>query len=369
MSFLKKIFSSKKEEFEEAIVLLEESSPSCPITAVVEQDNRVAYLYLWGPKGFDLKSCWIRNLKEAPQEIESSILKKGIPPMMPEENCKSIFGRNPLNKADLNLVWLEEGDGVALLESGEPLAIIPSWSGYSGFNGYSKEAKGHGEFAWELTRSNDMHSRIKTSTVFWDSWRSEINPFQIEQPKLLNAYNAIFGESDRYFSIEGENGLPRGVYFFERKEKVVFASVGVSLIPMPQVEVHTENRFDLNRIEIGLMLNFQLSESNIQNITQWFGNICSIPWQNLTFLSEGHTVFFDAFNHASFKSVLLTNKLSVLPNVELENYNNSHVHFLWLVPITEKERQFAIDNGSTSLINRLNTLGQEIYSLDRKASI
>ena len=371
MSFIKSIFRSKKKEYQEATVLLEETSPCCPITAIVEQDNRVAYLYLCGPEGssFGVKSCWIRNLDEAPDKVESKLLEKGIPAMMPQDNCLHPSGLEPLSKNHLRIVWLEEGDGAALLENDEPLAIISSWGGNGNFYGYSKESKGEGNFAWELNSSNEMLQRIKDSQNFWDSWEHEINPFQTQQPKILNVYKYFFGDSERYFAIADKEGAPRGLYVIEGPKKTVFATVALSLSPMPQIEMYAENRFELNRIELGLMLNSKYCESHIQSIAEWFSGTCSIPWKNITFLGEGHTIMFDAFDHPNFKSVLLTKKISTLPELSIENYRNSVVNFLWLIPITEKERQFAIDNGSDSLIEKLNNIGEEVLSLDRSGTI
>ncbi len=371
MSFLKNIFGSNKEDFEKPNVLLEEPSPSCPITAIIEQDNRTAYLYLWGPEdsSFGVKSCWIRNLKEAPDDVESKLMEKGIPPMLPKRSCVNPLGLDKLKKEDLTLVWLEEGDAVALLEKGQPIAIIPSWSGQGGFYGYSKECKGEGEFAWELNTSNEMLQRVNSAQNFWDLWESEINPFQILQPKILAIYDEHFGESEKYFAIDDEQGAPRGLYVLEGKQKTVFATVALSLSPMPQIEMYTENRFDLNRIELGMMLGSEHCESNIQTVASWFSGACAIPWKNITFLGEGHTIAFDAFNHPKFKSVLLTSKVAVLPKVEMENYNNSRINFLWLIPITEKERQYAIDEGSESIIDKINEIGNDVFSLDRKELI
>ena len=42
---------------------------------------------------------------------------------------------------------------------------------------------------------------------------------------------------------------------------------------------------------------------------------------------------------------------------------------LWLIPITETERQFAIDNGSYVLLKKLNEIGEDIFSLEREEII
>jgi len=37
-----------------------------------------------------------------------------------------------------------------------------------------------------------------------------------------------------------------------------------------------------------------------------------------------------------------------------------------MIPISESERTFVIENGSSELIKELNLIGEEIYNLERK---
>jgi len=66
------------------------------------------------------------------------------------------------------------------------------------------------------------------------------------------------------------------------------------------------------------------------------------------------------------KIAICTNKLNVLPKVELEPFRNSPINLLWMIPISESERTFVIENGSSELIKELNLIGEEIYNLERK---
>jgi len=99
MNFFTKLFSSRSKALQKAQVLLEVQSPTCPITAIVEQDKRVAYFYLYGPEHlkYGIKSCWIRNLKKAPIKLETQLMNKGIPPMLPKAFCKFPEGQNRRN--------------------------------------------------------------------------------------------------------------------------------------------------------------------------------------------------------------------------------------------------------------------------------
>lgn len=361
------LFSRKGKEPEKPEVLLSLRSHSCPITAIVEQDNRVAYFYLWGDtEQFGVKSCWIRNLSEAPKQREEKLMNKGIPPMMPKAYCKHPEGQAKLNKEDLEIVWLEEGDGAALLERGAIVAIIPAWSGQSDFSGYARDCIGTGDFAWELGAQNEMPARIASAREFFNSWHATVNPFQTLQPELLSIYEEIFGKSDRYFAIDREEWPPKGVYLQVGERRIVFATVAVSLRPQPAAEMYVDNRNNVNRIELGLIVNTGLAEERIKEIASWISGQTNIPWDNITFLGEGHTINFDAFQSPTLHAVLLTSKLDKLPEVALPDYRGSVTNFLWMVPISARERDKIMADGSESVIPLLNQIGEEIFNLDRQ---
>lgn len=370
MSFFKKIFSPK-EEIQKAEVLLEEQSPSCPITAIVEQDNRVAYFYLFGSEksNFGVKSCWIRNLKPAPKELEENLMNQGIPPMLPKEFSKFPKGQEKLDKNDLKIIWTEEGDSAALLVKNEIVSIIPIWSGQNGFYGYAKNCIGEGNFAWELTESNIFIERIEKSRQYWSFWDDELTPFQIQQPIILGAYDEAFGNHDKYYAIDGNKWPPRGLYLRKSKSNTIFATVGLSLIPMPKIEMYSENRFESNRIELGITLDSVFSDKDIQQMAEWISGQSYIPWNNITFLGEGHTINFKAFNSKKYNSVVLTNKLDILPKPELDDYRESKINFLWMIPISEKERNEIIHNGSDGILKKLNDIGDRVFSLEREEII
>ncbi|MEM9548511.1 MAG: suppressor of fused domain protein [Bacteroidota bacterium] len=367
MNFFKKLFFTKKPKVEEAKIILEERSPLCPITAIVEQDNRVAFFYLYGPdqSHFAVKSCWIRNLQGAPVEVEEKLMDEGIPPMMPKKFCKFPEGQQKLEKDNLRIIWTEEGDSAALLENNEIIAIIPIWGGQNGFFGYARDCISEGTFASELKSENVFPIRIKKAEAFWKSLSEDTTPFMIEQPKLLKYYNETFGKSDKYYAIDNSEWPPKGLYLRKGESKIVFATVGLSLIPMPTVEMYYDNPFDFHRIEFGIILEAKLSDDDLQNIAEWISGITDIPWDNITFLGEGHTVSFKPLKASKFSSAVLTKKLNVLPKPNLQKYRDSEINFLWMVPISERERNHIMENGSDEVIEKLGEIGNLIYSLDR----
>ena len=80
--------------------------------------------------------------------------------MQPADFCHYPEGEEPLKSDELNIIWTEEGDGAALFANETLLAIVPSWSGFGGFFGYARSAKGSGGFAWEISPGNQFVNRI-----------------------------------------------------------------------------------------------------------------------------------------------------------------------------------------------------------------
>ncbi|WP_316844387.1 suppressor of fused domain protein [Pedobacter psychrodurus] len=367
MSLLKKLFSPGKEKIPVSEVLLEFRSPGCPITAIVEQDERVAYFYLWGDKdtSFGVKSCWIRNLTTAPVNIETDLIKKGIPPMLSSSFCKYPQGQTPLNSEDLEIVWLEEGDGAALLEKGEIIAIIPAWSGNGDFCGYARDCKDHGEFCWELTTTTELINRVKSAQEYWCLWDNDQTPFEIKQPQLLNSYVEILGNSDRYYAIDGNEWPPKGLFLKTGDFNDVFVTVGLSLLPMPVVEMYSENPEQINRIELGLILKSGLQQTELDKLGGWISGQADIPWKGITWLGNGHTVTFKELKNTKITAVILVKDLNVLPKFALDDYRGSPINVLWMIPITENERNHVIENGCETLIEKLNSIGTEVFNVYR----
>src|SRR5690606_37841067 len=132
----------KDHSMSEPRILKEEVGPNGNIRALVEDDGRSVHLYLEGTSEdhpFGVRSCWVRNLRAAPTLIEAERMQAGLAPMLPARNCVDPEAGRPLRAEDLEFLWFESGDGVALLEKGDVLAVIPPWSGKAGFAGYARD--------------------------------------------------------------------------------------------------------------------------------------------------------------------------------------------------------------------------------------
>ncbi len=352
-------------------ILIQRHSPSCPIVAVVEQDESLAYFYLFSTNEsspFGMKSCWVRNLVTAPEGRDVEAMEKNLPPVLSAPYCKFPKGQKPLAAENLAIVWLEEGDGAALLENGEILTIIPSWSDFKRFMGYARDCKGDSSLCWELTEENVLHERIEKAQQYWKLWNTETHPFTKLQPQTLAIYEKEWGVESKYFAIDGGNWPPKGLYVNEHNAHTIFATLGVSIVPQPQVELYYDEPNNFNRFELALKIKTaNLADNGINPIGSNISGTTTIPWNNITWLGEGHTINFEGFNHPNFKAAILTQKLEVLPAISLADYRESKVNIFWLIPITDAERNFAEEHGSDALLVALNMIGEVVFDLARKS--
>ena len=138
------------ERSQETTTLLDSVSPYGSRRLTVEYDGCTTAAYLHDESKV-IGATWIANHVRAPQVTDEARLDSGQAPLMPEAHTKQPRGRPPLDAGALKALWFEEGDGVALLERGTLLAVIPGWSDMSrGMPGYSRDVVGQTPFGWSL---------------------------------------------------------------------------------------------------------------------------------------------------------------------------------------------------------------------------
>jgi hypothetical protein len=202
-----------------AEVLLEQDGPNGNLYAVVESADDVCYLYLHGAanSNFKTRALWVRNHCAAPDNIDPARMRAGKAPLNPARFCRHPEGL-PIPEAEsLQLVWLPEGNGVALLEHDEILAIIPPWSGTKGFDGYSRDSVGQGPLAWEFELGNVLIQRIEDAQRYWRQW-DEDDPWSGIQSSLLSTIESALGSHSHYYAIDGGEWPPKGLIRIARSE-------------------------------------------------------------------------------------------------------------------------------------------------------
>jgi hypothetical protein len=342
-------------------VLLDSVSPYGSRRVVVEYDGSTTSAYLHDKAGA-IAATWIANHQAAPETVDVARLRSGVAPEMPAEHTKYPQGTPVTAAKSLTAVWLEEGDGVAILADGEPLAVLPGWSDLSkGMPGYSRDVIGQTPFGWSLDDALEgLERRIAQSAQFW-RWRASAGSWALYQQALLGHLLTRLGPGGAYWDVSGGKTPMVGVSErpeLPRRQYTVLSTVGMSCQRMPVIEQTGDGAASRARIELALATTMPSAEA--ARIFLWLGQL---PWRDMTWLGSGHSI---AWYHerATFPlgggndAVLLLDDASRLPGPEvprLDGFRSSNepVRWLWLIPINERERTLARERGSASLITQL----------------
>jgi Suppressor of fused protein (SUFU) len=290
-------------------------------------------------------------LCEAPADLDRTRMMAGSPPANPRTYCRTPQPQ-PLPSAEsLRFVWLPEGNGVALYEADDLLAIIPPWSGVKGFDGYARDAVGTGPLAWELSAENVLRERFAKADEYWQLWDGNLWPRV--QAELIERLEAAFGPQVKYYAIDGGNWPPKALVRFSTDDAVVLISIGVSLRPQPAVEMGTDTPEKLRRIEIGAVLPKTWPETAIKKFGAYLSGQSNLPWSKYTWFGAGHTIPCDSWQNSKFTSALLCDRHPAIPQLDLGMQFGDPVNLLWFLPITEPELQIAMNTSSAALLAKL----------------
>ena len=321
--------------------LLFETSPYGNLDAIAQHDGRVLYLYLSGDDTFGTRACWVRNLVEAPYVLDIVDLENGVPPLMPRTHCRSSAGQ-PLPIAEsLQFVWLEEGNGVALFEHEELIAVIPPWSGSDGFHGYATQCVAESPLAWPMPDHPELFKRIENARQFWLACASEsAHPYAILQPQLMKIFRAHYGDELEYYSLDAGHFPPCGAALFRAEDSILLTSVGMSFRPQPNVELFVESPSELRRIELAIQINADASASELQNLLQQFSGLVGHPWKGFTWFGPGHSCRMTALAGLAGEqcdTALLVPEHQKHPEspIPMPEFRGDPIQLLWLDPVTE----------------------------------
>jgi len=336
--------------------LLEVVNPNGNIQAVVESDGHVCYFYLFSKPetGFGTKSVWVRNHVGAPKLLDPDRPKAGLPPINPASHCRQAQGLPIPCQESLRVVWLPEGNGAALYEDSELLAIIPPWGGTGGFHGYAREAVGDGPLAWALTDTNVLITRFAEAESYWHRWE-EHDLWQNTQSSLMEYAEKCLGKHSNYYAIDGMQWPPKALIRIPRGNSVVLLTIGVSLRPQPSVEMSTETPELFRRIELGAVLPLAWSDDAIKQFASYLSGQSNYPWNRYSWLGPQHTMPCDAWQNRRYTFALLSREHPGVPELDLGTLFNDPVKALWFIPLTAQERERAVEH-------RTEFIGQQISS-------
>lgn len=343
------------------VVLLDSESPYGSRRVLVEYDGVTTAAYVHDAEGA-IAATWIANHGPASQAVDLAGLGAGQAPQMPADHTRYPDGLPPLEPESLRALWLEEGDGVAILENDQPLAVIPGWSDMStGMPGYARDIIGQTPFGWSLgTAMEGLGPRVSGAEQFW-RWRADPSTWASFRQAVFGHLLSRLGPGGKYWDVSGGKQPLVGVS--ERPPTAqrpysVLSTVGMSCQRMPVIEQAGPAAAGQARIELALATTMPSAEA--ARIFLW---LAQYPWREVTWLGSGHSIPW-YHEPSTFPlgggnaAVLLLDDPGRLIGPEISSLDgftisDEPVRWLWLVPISERERLLAASRGSASLITHL----------------
>jgi hypothetical protein len=360
------IMRSGLESAQRPATLLESVNPYGSRRLTIEYDGVTTAAYLHDESSV-ISATWIANHVRAPHTADARRLRDGQAPLMPAARTKHPRGRPPLDAASLKALWFEEGDGVAVLEGGTLLAVIPGWSSMArGMPGYCRDVIGQTPFGWALDDALEgLGPRVERAKDYWQWRQSPAGWGQFQQAALTHLTGRL-GPGAHYW--DATQGQRPSVGISERPPEhgrpySVLSTVGMSAQRMPVVEQVIDDPADYCRIEIALATTLPAGTAAL--IFLW---LAAYPWRAVTWFGPGHSVrWYDQATNfplgGGYEGVLLLDDPSGLPGPaapDLSGFtvDGDPVRWLWIIPISERSRQLARERGSASLVRRLAVEGR-----------
>jgi hypothetical protein len=342
-------------------ILLESTSPYGSRRVIVEYDGSTTAAYLHDGDTA-IAATWIANHGPAPASTDLDRLSAGHAPQMPAGHTKRPDGRPVPQPAELRALWLEEGDGVAVLERNELLAVLPGWSSMArGMPGYSSDIIGQTPFGWSLDDAMEgLGPRAAAAEEYW-YWRADQGAWAGFQRAMLGHLLARLGPGGRYWDVSGGRQPLAGVSerpATPRRPYGVLSTVGMSCQRMPGIEQTGDAAAGRSRIELAIATT--MPSASAARIFLW---LAQYPWREMSWLASGQILPW-YHEPATFPlgggnaAVLLTDDPGALPGPEVPDlsgfsFSEEPVRWLWLIPVSERERLFARDRGLASLVTQL----------------
>lgn len=315
-------------------VLLFERSPDGSLDALVQSDGRTVYLYLNDPDGtFGTRACWVRNLIPAPLELSQADLQQQAPPVMPRFFTNHPHGAPLPRSEDLRIVWLEEGNGIALRERDQLLAVIPPWSGREGFHGYARDCLSENEICWPLPAQPTLLERIDRAVDFWSACQAPEYVASLDS-KIRDVYRARFGDATQSYQVDPDGWPPVQILRHDSTLGPILTSCGMGLRPQPNVELTQKKPAAMRRIELGLVAARAAFGTDESQAVELLAGQVRYPWRHWTWLGHGHLSKLLRPNAEPWQLLFISERPW---QGELLRFRGDPVHLLWMVPMNEDD--------------------------------
>ncbi len=355
-------------------VLIEDTNPYSTRRASLLAEDGNLYLYLSALSGSredpteavepTVSAVWVANHGPAPKRLRPGDQHgAGRPPIMGCDGTTFPLGCPPLNGSP-ELVWFEEGDGVALLDADGLLAVIPGWGGREGFCGYARYCREQTPLAWPLGSAAraTLDKKVAASREFW-AWRLSDGWDEVETSGLAHL-DARIGPREAIWRIDG-GSFPEMIASQHRlggREAWITSTTGLSAQRMPQVEQFVQRLGDGGRIELAVG-----TATADQGAREVVGGPGSIPFSRMTWLGEGHVVDGEPVRSSSLGSdmagVLLTANPPPGPGPSVPDLSGlfrrgEPVTWLWVIAIDAATLRLARAEGASAALDALAAAGR-----------
>lgn len=330
--------------------------------AILDANNDCIYLYnvpAEKEEGVDdTRVVWIANTlrRESGRMDMAEEMRAGLQPYMPAELCTEHgFILDFEDQDEWEIVWGLEQCSVSVLFRGELVAIMPEWSGQDGFSGYSKGTNSESPIAWPLNPDNAEIPRVQRELQFLEDWNE--NTWRNYQEPLLAVYDEFHSGDKRYFACDGGDSPPLGLTCSRNDDSTFLTSEGMGLLPMPYLQATSpDGQEGCSRIELGMLVQ---STADHMELANYIGAHARYPWRYSTYFAHGHTIPCEQARslRAEFEFVAIADRALFfpdlqLPDVQLPNLMSS-VRLLFMLPISAREQEFALQNTTEELIARI----------------
>jgi hypothetical protein len=130
-------------------------------------------------------------------------------------------------------------------------------------------------------------------------------------------------------------------------------TIGVSILPQPNVEMVVSDPQPLRRIELGVVLPIDWPDEAIKRFASYLSAQSRLPWTQYTWLGAEHTIPCDSWRSSRFTAALLLKDHPAVKPFDVGCQFGDPVSILWFLPISASERDIAVAEGSKTLLGRL----------------
>jgi len=353
------------------LILIEQQNWQGCRTAILEYENNCIYIYSYphNDKSLIAKSLWVANTKKRifSKSSITADAKKGLQPYMPKKLCNNAgFIKDYNNKENWFLQWGLDQNSIAVYFKNKIITILPEWSGLDGFYGYSLGCNETTALAWPLIENNEEINRFLKEKIFLDSWDDSI--WVEYQKTILSTYDLLYQGETKYFAADGGKWPPLGIHYSKSPNVEFLATVGMSQLPMPLLEMKQESTESLRYIELALLFKHI---DNFNPLAKYLSGQATFPWYQGAHLDHGHTIpcreLSEIGSNATF--MLIVENASFLPKVPASFLGKTSRRLLFMIPIYEAELNFIKINSSDDFLKRLEISNENPLDIFRNSII